>query len=77
MAFKLVAEVWWDRRMAHGNEEDTLVWKDWCVEQLGPEKMIADIDRADVEELIARRRGDGRVRAGSTIVANNFIDLSR
>jgi len=45
--------------MAHGNEEDLLVWKDWCVEQLGPEKMIADIDRADIEELITRRRRDG------------------
>jgi hypothetical protein len=64
MTFRLVAEVWWERRMADSNEPDLLVWKDWCVDQLGPAKMVADIDRADIEELIARRRNHGRVKAG-------------
>jgi hypothetical protein len=38
MTFKLVAEVWWERRMAHGNEADLLVGRTGVPPSSGPKR---------------------------------------
>jgi integrase len=69
--FGAACELYWDRVGQHhdkgGQGASNSAWSlDWLKRQLGADRRFADIDDAMVSALVARRRGEKRVRGAQT-----------
>ena len=69
--FGAACELYWDRVGQHhdkgGQGAENTAWSlDWLKRQLGADRRLADIDDGLVSALVARRRGEKRVRGAKT-----------